>query len=408
MGAGGSHPQATMMPDPWATYERPSANEGQATTDVPPETNKGTFALTKGFRKARSRSATRNMETRSMVDEALDFYVKATGRDGTQKREELVNMRPGELRRSLERWQAHAKEVQRLQEKKSNARRRRTSRRTSGIRWCTTATWMRKDCGSGQTRCSPRSRQPSVSLKLERESGWSRRTPIPKVAEHGRSSGKQEPSPHRHTFLRFSDDSTTFAVAVQSASDMNRLLVQINQALMTSLHSRHEETCSAQVHSSIPKSERSTSTDFMTRSAKKLMVEPSATMDLGIDSDVIQDVSSSTRISCGVHPARAHVSDCICDSDRDWHFQEQGRHSRRVATASLLSGFTTRFRVDVSFRANLEPLRLLELMSSMVTRRKRRRQSLCGAETTLVSRVALVCCVAERVHLVQQDTVLIL
>ena len=30
MGAGGSHPQATMMPDPWATYERPSANEGQA------------------------------------------------------------------------------------------------------------------------------------------------------------------------------------------------------------------------------------------------------------------------------------------------------------------------------------------------------------------------------------------
>ena len=42
-------------------------------------------------------------------------------------------------------------------------------------------------------------------------------------------------------------------------------------------------------------------------------------MDLGIDSDAIQNVSSSTRISCGVHPARTHVSDCICDSDRDWH-----------------------------------------------------------------------------------------
>ena len=121
MGAGGSPPQATMMPDPWATYERPSANEGQATTGVPPETNKGTFALTKGFREARSRSATRNMETRSMVDEAVDFYEKATGRDRIQKREELVNMRPGELRRSLERWQAHAKEVQRLQEKKEHA-----------------------------------------------------------------------------------------------------------------------------------------------------------------------------------------------------------------------------------------------------------------------------------------------
>ena len=77
--------------------------------------------------------------------------------------------------------------------------------------------------------------------------------------------------------------------------------------------------CVSRVHSSIPKSERSTSNDFMIRSAKKLMVEPSATMDLGIDSDAIQNVSSSTRISCGVHPARTHVSDCICDSDRDWH-----------------------------------------------------------------------------------------
>ena len=125
MEAGGSHPQATMMPDPWATYERPSANEGQATTSAPPETNKGTFVLTKGFRKDRSRSATRNVETRSMVDsmvdEALDYYVKVTGRDGTQKREELVNMRPGELRRSLERWQARAKDMQRLQDKKEHA-----------------------------------------------------------------------------------------------------------------------------------------------------------------------------------------------------------------------------------------------------------------------------------------------
>ena len=127
MGAGGSHPQATMMPDPWATYKCPSAEEGQTANDAPPEiarhapTNKGTFALTKGFREARSRSATRNVETRSMVDEAVDFYVKATGRDGTQKRQELVDMRPGELKRSLERWQARAKEVQRLQDKKEQA-----------------------------------------------------------------------------------------------------------------------------------------------------------------------------------------------------------------------------------------------------------------------------------------------
>ena len=115
MGAGGSHPQATMMPDPWATYKCPSAEEGQPANNAPPETNscvpanKGTFALARGFREARSRSATRNVETRSMVDEALDFYEKANGRDRTQKRQELENMRPGELRRSLERWQAQCK-----------------------------------------------------------------------------------------------------------------------------------------------------------------------------------------------------------------------------------------------------------------------------------------------------------
>ena len=127
MGAGCSHPQATLMPDPWATYRCPSAEEGQTANNAPPETssrvsaNKGALALPKGFREARSRSATRNVETRSMVDEALDFYVKAYGKDGTQKRERLVNMRPGELRRCLERWQARATEVQRLQEKKEQA-----------------------------------------------------------------------------------------------------------------------------------------------------------------------------------------------------------------------------------------------------------------------------------------------
>ena len=116
MGAGGSHPQATMMPDPWATYKCPPAEEGQTTTSAPPETSscvpasKGTFALAKGFREARYRSGTRNVATRSMVDEALDFYVKATGKDGTPKRQALVNMRPGELRRSLGYWQLRAEE----------------------------------------------------------------------------------------------------------------------------------------------------------------------------------------------------------------------------------------------------------------------------------------------------------
>ena len=37
MRAGGSHPQATMMPDPWATYKRPSTEEGQTANNAPPE-----------------------------------------------------------------------------------------------------------------------------------------------------------------------------------------------------------------------------------------------------------------------------------------------------------------------------------------------------------------------------------
>ena len=57
-----------------------------------------------------------------------------------------------------------------------------------------TARWIRRVCRSGQTRCSPSSRKPSVNFKLERESGWSRKTPTPNGAEHGRSSGHQEPS----------------------------------------------------------------------------------------------------------------------------------------------------------------------------------------------------------------------
>ena len=121
MGAGGSHPQATMMPDPWATYKCPSAEEGQPTTSAPLETtgcvpaNEGTFVLKRRYHEARSRSATRNVETKSMVDEVLDFYVKATGKDATQKRQEFVGMRSGELRRSLEHWRLRAEEKQRFQ-----------------------------------------------------------------------------------------------------------------------------------------------------------------------------------------------------------------------------------------------------------------------------------------------------
>ena len=49
-----------------------------------------------------------------MVDEALDFYVKTTGTDGTQKRHVLMNMRPGDQRRCLENWKTRAEEEERF------------------------------------------------------------------------------------------------------------------------------------------------------------------------------------------------------------------------------------------------------------------------------------------------------
>ena len=60
MGAGGSHPQATMMPDPWTTYKCPSASDNQAETSVSSETNRipadrGVLAQTRVFRGARLR-----------------------------------------------------------------------------------------------------------------------------------------------------------------------------------------------------------------------------------------------------------------------------------------------------------------------------------------------------------------
>ena len=69
MGASGSHPQAAMMPDSWATYSRPSASDNQAMTRVPLETDnrvpadRGGFAPVRGFRGARLRSATRAPST---------------------------------------------------------------------------------------------------------------------------------------------------------------------------------------------------------------------------------------------------------------------------------------------------------------------------------------------------------
>ena len=76
MGTGGSHSQAAMMPDPWATYSRPSASDNQAMTRVPPETdsrvpaNRRPFALAGRSRDARPRSVTRILSTRTHAKSA--------------------------------------------------------------------------------------------------------------------------------------------------------------------------------------------------------------------------------------------------------------------------------------------------------------------------------------------------
>ena len=90
MGAGGSHPQATMMPDPWATYKCPSASDNQAETSASSETNRvpadrGVFAPTRVFRGARlSISHTSSVDTfaRSELDE-WRVTAKKTYRAGT-------------------------------------------------------------------------------------------------------------------------------------------------------------------------------------------------------------------------------------------------------------------------------------------------------------------------------------
>ena len=69
MGAGGSHAQATMMPDLWSTSSRLSARENQAETSAPFETDnrvpvdRGAFAPTRESRGARPRSAARAPST---------------------------------------------------------------------------------------------------------------------------------------------------------------------------------------------------------------------------------------------------------------------------------------------------------------------------------------------------------
>ena len=127
MGAGGSHPQATMMPDPWATGSRPSASEKQAMTGAPSEINslalliQGSFVFPGRVRGARPKSTTRAQDNAAMLEETLSLFVEATGKDEASMRQQLVSKRPEELRRSREFWKTRVEEKQRFQMKKKEA-----------------------------------------------------------------------------------------------------------------------------------------------------------------------------------------------------------------------------------------------------------------------------------------------
>ena len=56
-------------------------------------------------------------------------------------------------------------------------------------------------------------------------------------------------------------------------------------------------SAAVRVHSSITKSEASALSDLTTRSDKKLMVEPSTTMGLGLNSDASHDVSYDSHFN---------------------------------------------------------------------------------------------------------------
>ena len=119
MGAGGSHPQATMMPDPWATFKSPSVHQ---TTVISPLPASQSFSNFSGkSRTGRSRSSTRAQDNVAMLEETMRLVVEATGKDEASARQQLVNKRPAELLQARDFWRTRVEEKQRFQAKKKEA-----------------------------------------------------------------------------------------------------------------------------------------------------------------------------------------------------------------------------------------------------------------------------------------------
>ena len=102
MGAGGSHPQATMMPDPWATGSHPSASS-EVNSSAP--LNQVSFVFPGRVRGARPKSTTRAQDNAAMLEETLSLFVEATGKDEASMRQKLMRCKmPEQMRRNREFW----------------------------------------------------------------------------------------------------------------------------------------------------------------------------------------------------------------------------------------------------------------------------------------------------------------
>ena len=119
MGAGGSHPQATMMPDPWATYKCPSAT--QAKVSNPLAASQDLSSYSGKFRGRQRRPDMRAQEAASLIDDTLYFCVKTTGKDEASMLQQLTGQKREELRRSQDHWKARAEEEERFQKMKEEA-----------------------------------------------------------------------------------------------------------------------------------------------------------------------------------------------------------------------------------------------------------------------------------------------
>ena len=83
-----------------------------------PSTQKGQKGAGHG---ARSWSVARGQEAAAWVEETVGFYVTATGKDETQIRQRLAEMKPEKVRRSREHWRLRAEEKQCFQEKEEES-----------------------------------------------------------------------------------------------------------------------------------------------------------------------------------------------------------------------------------------------------------------------------------------------